>query len=390
MTEPEVALAFTPDPWVEALHRYLTDHGGARVRCLIVEPGVAVEESYDVLVAGHRWPPLTVALVADVHERGRLVLGVFDREEPVSREHLRSVGVDELIESDASLDAMVRAIAVTARRRGAPAPAVAEPAVAARSGRLVAVGGAPGSGRTEVAIHLASAFTRTSTVALIDADDVAPAIAQRLHLAIEPNLCVAVDAVEHGRGELDACVQNCAAIAVLAGMPNARAWTQVRPGEVVRVIDHLGAGCDVVVADGAGLLDEVGGSGGRGRYATARGLVVEADALVVVCDASPHGVTRMLAWVVDARALAPDAPLVVVANRAPGARFRRGELFEEITDTLGAVDIVFAPYDGRVADAAWEGRVASRGAFVRAMEQVTYVVATFPRPRRPLSQIAGS
>jgi hypothetical protein len=94
--------------------------------------------------------------------------------------------------------------------------------------------------------------------------------------------------------------------------------------------------------------------------------------------------------VVDARALAPDTPLVVVANRAPGARFRRGELFDEITDTLGAVDIAFAPYDGRVADAAWEGRLASRGGFVRAMEQVASIVATLPRPRRPLSLVAGS
>ncbi len=67
MSEPEVALAFTPDPWVEELHRHLTDHGGARVRSVLVEPTLALEESYDVLVAGHRWPPLTRALVGDLH-----------------------------------------------------------------------------------------------------------------------------------------------------------------------------------------------------------------------------------------------------------------------------------------------------------------------------------
>ncbi len=37
MREPEVALAFTADLWVEGLHRHLTDHGGARVRTLLVE-----------------------------------------------------------------------------------------------------------------------------------------------------------------------------------------------------------------------------------------------------------------------------------------------------------------------------------------------------------------
>jgi len=51
MSEPEVALAFTPDPWVEDVHRHLTDHGGARVRSIVVEPSVALDESYDVLGA---------------------------------------------------------------------------------------------------------------------------------------------------------------------------------------------------------------------------------------------------------------------------------------------------------------------------------------------------
>ena len=36
MSEPEVALAFTADIWVEELHRHLSDHGGARVRTLVV------------------------------------------------------------------------------------------------------------------------------------------------------------------------------------------------------------------------------------------------------------------------------------------------------------------------------------------------------------------
>ena len=69
VTEPEVALVFTAEPWVEELHRYLSDHGGARVRSLVVEQSVALEESYDVLVVSHRWPALTLAFVGDVHDR---------------------------------------------------------------------------------------------------------------------------------------------------------------------------------------------------------------------------------------------------------------------------------------------------------------------------------
>ncbi len=380
MSEPEVALAFTADPWVEELHRHLSDHGGARVRSLVVEPGILLEESYDVLVVGHRWAPLTRALVADVRAGGHAVLGVYDREEPASRKHLVGLGVDAIVESDAGADGFVRAIITTAGNRPEH-PVEAATVTDRRAGRLVVVGGPPGVGRTEVAIGLAVACMRHHSVALVDADDVAPAVAQRLHLPIEPNLRTAIDAVEHGRGELDACVisDRRSSVSVVAGVPNPGAWAQVRPGEVIRVIDRLAAAADIVVADGAGSLEEVGGSASRGRFATARALVAEADVLVAVCDASPHGITRLLAWVVEARALAIETPMVVVVNRAPGARFRRGEIYEEITTSLGAREIVFTPNETRVNEAAWNGTSVGTGAFTRSVVRLAEVVAGLRR-----------
>jgi MinD-like ATPase involved in chromosome partitioning or flagellar assembly len=379
--EPEVALAFTPDYWVEDIHRHLSDHGGARVRSVVVEPGVAIEESYDVLLAGHRWPALTRALVADVHARGRAVLGVYDPDETASRAHLVGLGVDALIESDASADAFVRSIVSVAGTRGDrthPQP----PEIDVRLGRLVTVGGAPGVGRTEVALQLTAALAaRVPSVVLVDADDVAPALAQRLHAPIEPNLAAAIDAVEHGRGVLEECVLAVPGIGggLVAGIPNPRAWTQTRPGEVMRVIDRLADTADIVVADGAGMLDDVGGSGSRSRYATGRALVREADAVVVVCDASPQGVTRVLGWAAECREIAPATPLVVVANRAPAARFARGELLDEIAHSFPVVDVVCAPYDTRVTTAAWNGTVTRKGEFVRVIDAVAAVAAGLPR-----------
>ncbi len=145
------------------------------------------------------------------------------------------------------------------------------------------------------------------------------------------------------------------------------------------MIDRLADAAHVVVADGAGSLEEVGTSASRGRFATGRALVTEADVLVAVCDASPHGITRLLTWVVEARALAVDTPMVVVVNRAPGARFRRGELYEEITASLGTHHVVFAPYEARVGDAAWKGAMVGGGAFARAVARVADLVATVPR-----------
>jgi MinD-like ATPase involved in chromosome partitioning or flagellar assembly len=379
MREPEVALAFTADVWVEELHRHLTDHGGARVRTLLVEPEGALEETYDVLVAGHRWPALTRALVVDVHAQGRAVVGVHDPEEIASREHLVALGVDVLVDSDAGPDAFVRAISsVAGLREDQLRTRLAVPA--ARLGRLVTVGGSPGSGRTEIAIELARALCRRTSIVLIDADDVAPAIAARLQLPIEPNVRTAIDAVEHGRGDLGRCVllQPSSGLRIVSGLPNPSAWAQVRPSEILRVVERIGEGADLV-ADGAGMLDDLATSTGRGRFATARALVAQSDVLVAVCEPSPHGIGRLLGWAVEAVSLAPDAALFVAVNRAPDSRFRRGELYEEISKSLPLCDVRFVAADRRVTDAAWAGRAVGRGAFSRAVAELADQVLAQPR-----------
>jgi CO dehydrogenase nickel-insertion accessory protein CooC1 len=389
VAEAEVALAFTPDRWVEELHRHLTDHGGARVRSVLVEPAPALEESYDLLVAGHRWPPLTRALIGDIHARGRAILGVYDREEPASRSHLLALGVDAIIESDAGPDGFVRAIVATAGQRHERRTTETAQTVKRPDGRLILVGGAPGVGRTEIAIELAVGSRRTVPVVLVDADDVAPAVAQRLHLPIEPNLRTAIDAIEHARGDLGAClaVEARSGLAAIGGLPNPGAWSQVRPGEILRVINALAYDVATVVVDGAGSLEDVGGSSTRGRYAAARALVGEADVVVAVCDAAPHGISRLLAWVSEARALAPEAPMIVVVNRAPPERFRRGELYDEITSSFPAHDVSFVPHDRRVTDAAWSGTTVARGAFTRAMARVTELVLEVPERVAPPSAL---
>jgi MinD-like ATPase involved in chromosome partitioning or flagellar assembly len=375
MSEPTVALAFTADPWVEELHRFLADHGGARVRCVLVERDVALEESYDVLVVGHRWPPLTRELVQQVHARSHAILGVFDRTEPASREHLTALQLDSIVASDAGCGALVRAIAAVARPH-AMALVAPEPATRKRQGRCVVIGGAPGTGRIEVAIQVAIACARERHTVLVDADDIAPAIAQRLGLPIEPNVRSAIDAVEHGNGDVAPSLARIPnrAVRVLAGMPNARAWGQVHPGEVVRVIDRIAERPGCVVIDGAGELEAIG-AGTRGRHAIARALVAEADSVIAVCDGAPHGVTRLLEWIGDARSLRAELEPIVVVNRAPATRFARGELYRELCDSVSPAAIVFCAADAHVVRAAWQGTVVAKGNFTRALDVVPGLVA---------------
>src|SRR5215213_4746536 len=108
--EPSVGLVFSPEVWVEELHRHLSHHGGARVQQIVVEPSVALDEEYDVLVVSDRWPALTYGFVGAVHGRGRRVLGVFDPEEPAGKDHLVDLGVDATIAADADVTEFVAVI----------------------------------------------------------------------------------------------------------------------------------------------------------------------------------------------------------------------------------------------------------------------------------------
>ena len=205
---------------------------------------------------------------------------------------------------------------------------------------------------------------------LVDADDVAPAVATRLGLPIEPNLRTAIDAVEYGLGALSDALTGRRGrgrgFRVLGGLPNVGSWSQLRTAEVLDVVTMLGNAYDRVVVDIASALEDVS-SGGRGRFAVGRALVEQADLLVGVGAGTPVGVVRLLAWAVDARTLNPVAPLHLVVSRAPGDRFRRGEIVDEVTRTFPASSLTFVPADRRVEDASWEGELVAAGPFVKAV-----------------------
>jgi MinD-like ATPase involved in chromosome partitioning or flagellar assembly len=379
MTEPEVALVFSPEGWVEGLHRHLTDHGGARVRQVVMEPSLALEEEYGTLIVSHRWPALTRAFVDAVHARRRRLLGVFDPAEPVGREHLLALGVDRVIESDAPMGAFLEALLALTPAEGVgpvpdrvlgglvstPAPG---PSDGAPPGTIIAVGGPPGAGATEIAVEAARAGSGAQPVALVDADDVMPAIAQRLALGIEPNLRTAVDAVEYGLGALAGSFVPSpdGAFDVVCGLPNVAAWSQVRPGEVLDVLEAVAGIRATVVVDVGNRLEDVAAVGGRSRYGITRTVVASATLLLVVGLGTPVGVTRLLAWVADARALT-DAPVHVVINRSPTDTYRRAEIAGEIRRTFPPATLSFVPHDERVDRAAWTGSLVGSGPFTRAV-----------------------
>ena len=373
MVEPDLAIVYTPELWVEELHRYFTDHGGARVRQLIVDPAIARREEYSILVVSWRWPSLTRGLVEELHEQGRSILGVCDRDEPESNALLTQCGVDRVVTSDAPHHEFLEALVILQSdpvADGVLGPKAKVASMPWDRHELVAIGGPCGTGSTEVAIE----FARAAGAVLVDCDELAPALAARLGVPIEPNIRTAIDAVEFGVGDLyESVVQtNDHELRVVCGIPNVASWNQVRAGEAMRCLRSLTL-TTRVVADLCGVLEDVG-AGSRSRFAVTRAVLQEADVIVAIGASTPVGVIRMLGWIADVHCLRPSAPIHVVMNRAPRDRYRRAELTDEVARTYRPVTMFCAPEDHRVTTAAWNGEVVRRGPFTKAIGGVAAAV----------------
>jgi MinD-like ATPase involved in chromosome partitioning or flagellar assembly len=371
MNEIEVALAVSARVWPDRLHRFLADHGGARVRAQVLAPEDAVAEIYEVLIIDDVSSFLTPRLVQELQRRQRLVLGVFDPADGQDgKERLRECGVDQVIESAASAEEFV--VAVRALVALAPYQRVdesVEPEELTPGGRLIAVG-APrgGCGATEVAISIATRLSRSGPTVLIDVDEVAPSVAQRLNLRLLPNLRTAIDVIQHRRGDLSRSLQAIGDISVLCGFSGDRDWMEIRPIELHDVISELRGGFRFLVANVGPLLE--GGAPGEGeRMGLSRSVIAAADDVVGVGLGHPVSVSRTIAWSVVATSLNTGASRSLLINRAPKSVYRRGEIRLEVARATGLA-VEFLPSDERVEAASWLGRPVASGRFRRAVDRL--------------------
>ncbi|HEU5003215.1 MAG TPA: hypothetical protein VFW71_10620 [Actinomycetota bacterium] len=412
MTEPELAVVYSPREWANRVVRHVTDHGGGRVRLRVVDGRVALEEDFDILVAEDVTSFLTGRFVTELHRRGRAVLGVYDPEEPAGKERLLDLGVDDLIESSAPAEDFVRKLALILPERPSPprrplvpahgvdaelasiAAGMRAPASVPRPrGWQWAVGGPPGGcGASEVAVELARHLrSRSGPAVLVDGQDISPSLAQRLGQQPIPNIRTAIDAVLHGSGELAGALLPVAAggFALLAGLTNPADWGQIRAQDAADVVQELRSQCAHVVVNVGPILEDLPAAGGPDRYGLTRALTASADVIIGVGLPTPVGVARLIGWVAEVATLAPGRPIHLVVNRAPANRFIRAEVEAEIRRTYAPASVHFLPYDEAVEKAAWRGELVAPGPFSRAvgdLVEATGAAATpaaaAPRPRR--------
>ncbi len=395
MTEASIAMASSGREWALGLHRFVADHGGARVRVRVMHPEQALEEEFDVLVIDDITSFLSAHLVQQVQRRDRKVLGVF--EEAAGEQRLRKLGVNAVMRADSDPEMFVATIVNLAAQLNVDeefAELIAdlhedepEPEESAAA-RIVAVAGAGGGvGATEVGVGIAADLSRRRLrVCLVDADDVAPSLAQRLDLPLHPNIRTAMDFLQHRNGSVaDALHRHPGGFDVLPGLPNVRDWGDVRSGDAIDVISELAGTFDVVLVNISAMVEQsVSGPRGEGRFGVSRLVLGAADRVVLTSGPTPMAVGRVIEWLADTQRLIADLPLDVVVNRFEDGLFAKGEIEQEIREVIRPASLCFAPTDPKLAKAAWEGALAPASSFAKSIESVAdqLTSARAPKTRR--------
>jgi MinD-like ATPase involved in chromosome partitioning or flagellar assembly len=405
MREPTVVLCHSTRSWAQDLHFFLMDHGGAVVRGYVMSGDDALAETYDVLLVDDVTSFLTRRLVGSLHGRGIKIIGIYDADDAhgAGEARLIELGVDAAVPSTTTSAEFVQTVARLAgplidddlelagvlEELGARQPlrpardASSDQSGRPHRGRIVAVAAASGgAGATEVAVGLSGALRATGgATVLVDADEQAPAVAQRLGLGLHPNIRTAVDAVQHGNGNLEGTLVHHSrmGIEILCGLPNPRDWFELRAGEVAEVVLELSRTRPQVVVNAGPRVDDLPDLGGPARFGVTRAVLGLCDALVLVGVATPIGARRIVDWLADAQALLAVTPVHLFVNQYPGGSFAISELEVELRRTISPASVTVAPYDKRVARATWEGDPVARGPFTKSVNRLAKLVGLRPR-----------
>lgn len=381
--DPSVVLAATPRGWGAALHAHAADHGGIIVRATVLTPADAREEACDVVIVDDITSFLSASLVADLHDRGRAVLGVFDPEDSRGKGELVEVGVDALIAKDATPEELVTTIrGLRGNRSHVPASEPGPPIPSRPAGSVIGVLGPEGGvGITEVAIELAAILgTGGCATILLDADEIGPAVAQRLGLPPHPNLLGTIDAVRR-RGEVAEGLQRLSRrhpLAAVVGMADPEDWSVIPSGGLADTLTALAGHCRRLVVDLGHVPATAMGSTGP-RYGHVESALAACDALVLVTAPTPVAVARTLR--LASRLEGVDLPMHMLLNRDTGDRFARDQAVAELTRGLGQRVLAVLPEDRRVAKAAWQGERVSGGRFARVLSKVVEALTAGHGPR---------
>lgn len=346
-------------------------------------------------------------VVARLLAAGTLVLGLVDPDRE-SSERLRAWGVEVvavpgLVDGTAEHEPLLQAVSAAVARSqalvgaeqdhtaepsraepgadgprgehediGAEGPRVGEgrhhrvgPPAVQHTGRVTVVWGTAGApGRTTVAVNLAMSLAEAGAeVLLVDADTYAASVAQVLGMLDEsPGLVAACRAGLDGRLDADQLLRLAPSVAprvrVLTGISRGARWAELRPAGLAAVLRVARTVADHVVVDVAAPLEDDDGLldvGAPRRNCASVDLVRAADQVLAVGSADPVGLQRLVRGLQELTATAPDAEVLVVANRVRATAVGRGpgtRVREALLRFAGVEQVHLVPDDPSSLDRA--------------------------------------
>ncbi|HEX6299839.1 MAG TPA: hypothetical protein VF148_05210 [Acidimicrobiia bacterium] len=357
---PDIALAASARDWPDRVHRFLLDHGGGRIVDRVMGVDQATKASFDVLLIDDVCSFLTPRLVAVIKQSGAEVIGVYMPEDgPDAKRRLLECGIADVIETEASPEEFLAKIEATlAHRTTVP---TTEPSLMSRALRIGVTGPCEGVGMTEVAVALAQSMANDLETVLVDLDQRWPSVAQRLDLPVHPNIRTALDHALHRIERLDEAIHRLGDLMIVGGRADGGRGAEISRPDALMLLDALGSRSDVIVAD-------------LGPVSESSALIREFDTVIMVGEATPVGVSRLVKTAGTVLAQHPLQSLLLVVNKMGRGSFRRSEILDEVGRMLPDIPAVTLPYDNRLGPAAWDGTLVGKSRYGRDVGEVSKVV----------------
>lgn len=309
---PRVATVLSARPWEADFVTAARATAAVRVVSRAYEPGdIGVET--DVVVVGSEVAWVTAALLRRWQDAGLRVLGIHPRGDKPGKAMLTAGGVQEIRDEDTGsieLVATARLLGLaTGRRRS--------------SGRIVAVTGPSGApGRTDIALLTALAAGGTERTVLVDLDRQAPSLSLRLGLSPRPDVADAFETLGDAGAVADSSVRSVDSLSVVTGTFARPALDATAARDITWA---LARAFDRVVVD-------------AGPYWSTDPIVPIAEEVLFVCDATPTGLIRAAAAVMEWTGPQPT----LVLNRLVGDP---AETIAAARRAIGLEPTIRIPYD---------------------------------------------
>ncbi len=373
---------------VEVLRRCI-DHGELL--------GVALRDRPRAVVLAAELPWLDRELVGSLHDAGVAVVAV---ESTPGLRPLDRIGVSYRLSAPSTAEEVAALLHQLGDGDADPSGLSGEPAHATDpsfgggpAGSLVAVWGGPGApGRTSVAVHLAAEAARSGRrTILVDGDVWSASAAQLLGVPDSPAVTNAARLASDGWPDpLASCLHPAAdALAVLAGIPRADLWSEVRERAWQAVLDAARDDAELVVVDLAAPIDEdeelAFDRAPYRRNMMTRLALGAADRVVMVVAGDPIGLRRAIFAYQQLRESLPAAAerTEVILNRIPVAARRVQECSIAIEQWTGRPPVALLPEEPAFGRVVWEGRIlheiAPRSRWLRELHELGVLVSDVGR-----------